>query len=441
MLKDIVYYEIDEAFKIHHVKGREIIDSRGKPTVEAEVSTVGGGVGVAAVPAGASKGKHEAWELRDGDLRFFGLGVRKAVTNIDTIISKEIVGLDSRYQREVDNRMILLDGTPNKSKLGANAILAVSIATSKAAADTYGLPLFRYWGGYLARTLPTPFLNIINGGKHAGNELSIQEFMIVPGGADSFSEAVRMACEVYYKLREFLKEKYGFQAVNVGDEGGFAPPMSRSRDALDALVRAIKMAGYVEGSDIAIAIDAAASSFYDEEKMKYFIDGKHVNPDGLLEYYVELVEEYPIISIEDPFYEEDFRRFAELTKNIGSKVLIVGDDLFVTNINRFREGVMQGSANAILVKMNQIGTVSETFDVIHYAKQVNYQPIISHRSGETEDTTIADLAVATNAGAIKTGAPARGERTAKYNRLLRIEEILGSEAKYAGFTIFPSKPK
>ncbi len=440
-MKDIVYYSIEEAFKIHHVRGREIIDSRGRPTVEAEVSTIGGGVGLAAVPAGASKGKYEAWELRDGDARFFGLGVRKAVKNINNVISKEIVGLDSRYQKEIDNKMIILDGTPNKSRLGANAILAVSIATAKAAADTYGLPLFKYLGGYLARTLPTPFLNIINGGKHAGNKLSIQEFMIVPGEADSFSEALRVACEVYYKLRNYLKDKHGLQAINVGDEGGFAPPMSETREALDALIRAIKMAGYAEGSEVAIALDAAASSFYDELKRKYYIDGKYVEPDKLLEYYLELVEEYPIVSIEDPFHEDDFKRFAELTRKVGSKILIVGDDLFVTNINRFEKGVSMGAANSILVKMNQIGTLSETLDVIHYAMQAGYQPIISHRSGETEDITISDLAVATNAGAIKTGAPARGERTAKYNRLIRIEEILGSEAKYAGFTIFPRKPR
>ena len=441
-MRDLVDFLLEESYKICHVKGRQVLDSRGKPTVEAEVATIGGGVGVSQVPAGASKGRYEAWELRDNDpKKFKGYGVLKAVENINNMIAKEIIGLDSRRQKLIDRKMIELDGTPNKAKLGANAILAVSMSVLKAAADTYGLPLFRYIGGYNARVLPTPFMNIINGGKHAGNELSIQEFMIIPGGLENFNEALRAACEVYYELREILKEKYGLIAVNVGDEGGFAPPMKNSREALDALTKAIKRAGYVEGQDIALALDAAATSFYMPDKGKYFIDGKHFEPYELLDYYVELINEYPIVSIEDPFYEEDFEMFSQLTSKVGNEVLIVGDDLFVTNMNRLKKGVREKAANAILIKMNQIGTISETLEVINYALKVNYQPIISHRSGETEDYMIADLAVGTNVGAIKTGAPARSERTVKYNRLLRISEILFEEAEYAGFKIFPSKPK
>jgi len=441
-MRDLVDFVLEESYKICHVKGRQIIDSRGRPTVEAEVATVGGGVGVSQVPAGASKGAYEAWELRDKDPRKFkGYSVLKAVDNINNIIAKEIVGLDSRRQKLIDKKMIELDGTPNKSKLGANAILAVSMSVLKAAADTYGIPLFRYIGGYNARILPTPFMNIINGGKHAGNELSIQEFMIIPGEVDNFSEAIRVACEVYYELKNILKEKYGLIAVNVGDEGGFAPPMKTSREALDALVKAIRKAGYAEGQDVALALDAAATSFYVADKGKYFIDGKYLDSSTLLEYYIDLVNEYPIVSIEDPFYEEDFEMFSQLTSKIGNKVLIVGDDLFVTNINRLKKGIEERAANAILVKMNQIGTVSETLDVVNYAIKHGYQPIISHRSGETEDYMIADLAVGLNVGAIKTGAPARGERTVKYNRLLRINEILAEEAEYAGFEIFPVKPK
>ncbi|OYT60519.1 MAG: phosphopyruvate hydratase [Desulfurococcales archaeon ex4484_217_1] len=411
-MRDLVDFVLEESYKICHVKGRQIIDSRGRPTVEAEVATVGGGVGISQVPAGASKGAYEAWELRDNDPRKFkGYSVLKAVENINNVIAKEIVDLDSRRQRFIDRKMIELDGTPNKSKLGANAILAVSMSVLKAAADTYGIPLFRYIGGYNARVLPV----------------------------DSFREAIRVACEVYYELENILKEKYGLIAVNVGDEGGFAPPMKTSREALDALVKAIRKAGYVEGSDVALALDAAATSFY--SKGKYFVDGKHLDPSQLLEYYIDLVNEYPIVSIEDPFYEEDFETFSQLTSEIGNKVLVVGDDLFVTNISRLKKGIEARAANAILIKMNQIGTVSETLDVVNYATKHGYRPIISHRSGETEDYMIADLAVGLNVGAIKTGAPARGERTVKYNRLLRISEILAEEAEYAGFEVFPVKPK
>jgi len=419
-------------FEIFYVKAREILDSRGNPTIEVDVSTIGGGFGRAAVPAGASKGVHEAVELRDGGKRFHGLGVLKAVKNVNEIIAPEIEGMDCRLQREIDQKMIELDGTPNKSKLGANAILAVSLANARAAADTYGLPLFQYLGGIQANTLPTPLLNIINGGKHAGNELSIQEFMIVPVGAKSFREAITMASEVYHQLKKLLKEKYGLSAINVGDEGGFAPPMRESREALKALVEAIKSSGYSLEDDFVLAIDAAASSFYNEEKKTYFIDGKALDRESLLEYYLKLVEEYPIKSIEDPFQEEDFEMFSEITREIGKNVQIVGDDLFVTNLERLKKGIELGAANAILLKVNQIGTLTEAIDTALYAMKHGYNVIVSHRSGETEDTFIADLAVALNSGQIKTGAPCRGERTAKYNQLLRIEEFLGPTVRYGG---------
>jgi len=402
-----------EEYKITLVKGREVIDSRGNPTVEAEVRTKCG-IGIALVPAGASKGVHEAVELRDGDKRFHGLGVRKAVDNINQIIAPAITGMDVRQQRSVDNLMITLDGTKNKSKLGANAILAVSLAVAKAAASSLNVELFEYLGGRRARTLPVPLMNILNGGKHAGNELSIQEFMIVPLGADKFSEALRIGCEVYHELKAYLKEKYGVSAINVGDEGGFAPPMKYTRDALDALMTAIKRAGYEPGSDVALAIDAAASSFYLEKEDSYFIDGKKIKRDELLEYYINLVSEYPIISIEDPFHEEDFESFSQITEKLKGKAQIVGDDLFVTNVERLKKGIAQGAANALLLKVNQIGTLSEAIDAAELAFSHGYNVIVSHRSGETEDTTIADLAVALNSGLIKTGAPARGERTAKY---------------------------
>ncbi|RLF13461.1 MAG: phosphopyruvate hydratase [Thermoprotei archaeon] len=424
-----------EEYKITLVKGREVIDSRGNPTVEAEVRTKCG-IGIALVPAGASKGVHEAVELRDGDKRFHGLGVRKAVDNINQIIAPAITGMDVRQQRSVDNLMITLDGTKNKSKLGANAILAVSLAVAKAAASSLNVELFEYLGGRRARTLPVPLMNILNGGKHAGNELSIQEFMIVPLGADKFSEALRIGCEVYHELKAYLKEKYGVSAINVGDEGGFAPPMKYTRDALDALMTAIKRAGYEPGSDVALAIDAAASSFYLEKEDSYFIDGKKIKRDELLEYYINLVSEYPIISIEDPFHEEDFESFSQITEKLKGKAQIVGDDLFVTNVERLKKGIAQGAANALLLKVNQIGTLSEAIDAAELAFSHGYNVIVSHRSGETEDTTIADLAVALNSGLIKTGAPARGERTAKYNRLLRIEDYLGEDAIFPGWNVF-----
>lgn len=427
-------YNMEDEFSITHVKARWVLDSRGNPTVEAEVRTFAGGYGSAIVPSGASTGTHEALELRDGGKRFHGKGVSKAVENVNKIIAPEILGEDSRKQEEIDSKMISLDGTPNKSRLGANAILSVSLAVAHAAADTYGLPLFQYLGGALASTLPVPLMNIINGGKHAGNELKIQEFLIVPVGASSFSEALAMGSEVYHSLRGYLKEKYGVSAINVGDEGGFAPPMSRTREALDALIHAVRNAGYEPGRDVVLALDAAASEFYDEKRGVYTIDGAELTREKLIEFYESLVEEYPIVSIEDPLYEEDFEGFAEVTRSL--KIQVVGDDLFVTNVERLRRGIEAGAANALLLKVNQIGTLTEALSAARMALENNYSVIVSHRSGETEDVTISHIAVALNAGQIKTGAPARSERNAKYNELLRIEEYLGGRARYPGIKAF-----
>jgi len=424
----------ESAYKIAYVKAREVLDSRGNPTVEVEIRTEGGGIGVAEVPAGASKGVHEAVEIRDGGKRYHGLGVKRAVDNVNTIIAPIITGMDSRRQRDLDRILLTLDGTKNKSKLGANAILGVSLANAKAAASTAGMELFRYIGGIRAHILPVPMMNILNGGKHAGNKLSIQEFMIMPVGAEKFSEALRMGCEVYHELKAYLKREYGVTAVNVGDEGGFAPPMEKTREALDALIKSIQNAGYDPEREIVLALDAAASSFYHDGK--YEIDGKLLSRDQMLEYYEAIVSEYPIKSIEDPFYEEDYEGFSIITKMFKGEVQIVGDDLFVTNPERLRKGIELGAANALLLKVNQIGTLTEAMDAAGIAFSQGYNVIVSHRSGETEDTTIADLAVALNSGLIKTGAPARGERTAKYNRLLRIEERLGEEAVYPGWSVF-----
>jgi enolase len=426
-------------FTIRSVHARMILDSRGNPTVEVEVETVGGGWGRAAAPAGASRGKHEALELRDGGRRFKGKGVDKAVFNVNNIIAPQIIGLDSRRQSLIDYVMLKLDGTPNKSRLGANAIVATSLAVAKAAADTAGLPLYRYLGGSASYfVMPVPQLNIINGGVHAGNELSFQEFMIAPVGADSFSEAMRVAVEVYHELKQLLKEKYGSLAVNVGDEGGYAPPMRENREALNALVEAVRRAGYEPGSDVVLGIDAAASHFYDESKGVYTVDGRDFTADELLDYYVQLVDEYPIRYIEDPFYEEDFESFAQLTAKVGVKVLIVGDDLYVTNVSRLRKGIEMRATNAALLKVNQIGTLTEALEYAHLALRAGMKVIISHRSGETEDTTIAHIAVGLRTGFIKTGAPARGERTSKYNELLRIEEELDGEAVYPGVRAYSS---
>ncbi len=429
----------EEIFKIRDVKGRMILDSRGNPTVEAIVVTEGYGVGVAAAPSGASTGKHEALELRDGGRDYHGKGVSRAIDNINNVIGKAIKGMDSRRQAEIDYKMIEIDGTENKSRLGGNAIIATSLAVAKAAASTLEVPLYMYLGGRHANLLPVPMLNIINGGVHAGNKLDFQEFMIVPAGFKSYTLALKAAVETYHELKRILKERYGAQAVNVGDEGGYAPPMEKITEALDVLVEAIKSAGYEPGREIALALDVASSQLYREDKGVYVIEDVEYGRDELIDLYEKLVDEYPIVSIEDPLYEEDFEGFAEITRRLGDKILIVGDDLFVTNPKRLRKGIEMGAANAVLVKVNQIGTLTETVEVVDTAHMNNYRTIISHRSGETEDTSIADIAVGLRAGLIKTGAPARGERTAKYNRLLEIEFEL-DKPEYPGFKPFPRRP-
>lgn len=420
------------AFTIADVYALQIIDSRGDPTVEVVVVTEGGGVGRAATPAGASRGRYEAVELRDGGRSWGGRGVSRAVENVNKFIAPAIKGLESNMYRVVDRKLLELDGTPNKSRLGANALTAVSLANVKAAADTLGVPLFQFLGGFKARLLPIPLMNLINGGAHAGNELTFQEFMVVPVGADKFSEALRMAVEVYKELRKYLKEKYGPSAINVGDEGGYAPPMKFVREALDALVNSIRRAGYSEGTDIYLALDAAASQFYDEGKNVYRVDGKELSSEDLLEYYRELVNQYPVKIIEDPFNEEAFQEFTKLRSYVKGQVLIIGDDLTVTNINRIKKAVSTDSIDGSIIKVNQVGTISESEECIEYLLNFGKKAIISHRSGDTEDNVIAHIAVAYGVGLIKTGAPARGERTSKYNELLRIEYWLGDEALYAG---------
>jgi enolase len=413
-------------YKIQKIHAREILDSRGNPTIEVDVLT-GKGFGRASVPSGASTGTNEALELRDGDLnRYGGKGVLTAVKNVNTIIQKELLELDVRNQREIDELMIELDGTDNKSSLGANTILGVSMAVAKAAANSLNMPLYRYFGGSNAFTLPVPTMNVLNGGKHAGNELAIQEFMIQPKGAESFYEAMQIGAEIYHTLGKLLEQKYGRSSINVGYEGGYAPRMSESAEALEALVQSIEEAGYME-TEVTIGLDCAASEFYEDEF--YTIDGKKLAASELMDYYVELVNTYPILSIEDPFYEESFEDFETLTSELWDTI-IVGDDLFVTNLERLSRGVDMGAANALLLKVNQIGSISEAFDAASMASRNGYTVIVSHRSAETEDTTISDLAVGIGAEMIKTGAPARGERTAKYNQLLRIEEDLGEVARY-----------
>ena len=413
-------------YKIQKIHAREILDSRGNPTIEVDVFTPKG-FGRASVPSGASTGTNEALELRDEDPnRYGGKGVLTAVKNVNTIIQKELLGLDVRNQREIDELMIELDETDNKSNLGANAILGVSMAVAKAAADSLNIPLYRYFGGSNAFTLPVPTMNVLNGGKHAGNELAIQEFMIQPKGAETFYDAIQMGAEIYHVLGKLLEKKYGRSSTNVGYEGGYAPKMSESIEALDALIQAIEEAGYTD-TEVTIGLDAAASEFYEDEL--YTIDGKKLTAPELMDYYIELVNTYPILSIEDPFYEEAFEDFEALTNELWDTI-IVGDDLFVTNIERLSKGVDMGAGNALLLKINQIGTLSEAFDAASMASRNGYTVIVSHRSAETEDTTISDLSVAIGAEMIKTGAPARGERTAKYNQLLRIEEDLGEVAHY-----------
>ena len=424
---------MEDLFRIRHVWALEILDSRGNPTAEAWVETEALRKACFKVPSGASKGKFEALELRDGDKRFGGKGVRKAVKNINEFIADKIVGLDSRDQRLIDTTLIELDGTENKSRLGANAILAVSMAVAKAAAATADLPLYKYLGGVGSHLMPTPMMNIINGGLHAGNKLSFQEFMIIPTGFNSYSDALRAGVEVYQTLKRLLREKYGSQAVNVGDEGGFAPPMGRTEEALEALVKAVEESGYEPDRQVVLGLDCAASTFY--KNGRYHVDGKAYTAGELLDLYLNLVEKYPIKSIEDPFQEDDFYHHSTITEKLHGRVQIVGDDLFTTNKYRLEQGISLGACNALLFKLNQVGTLTEALEAASTAFRAGYRVIVSHRSGETEDTTIADISVALNTGLIKTGAPARAERTSKYNRLLEIEMELGEQAKYPSFML------
>jgi len=418
---------------IEAVGAREILDSRGNPTVEVEVALDDGTLSRAAVPSGASTGAFEAVELRDGEARYGGKGVRKAVGAVLDTIGPELVGFEASEQRLVDAAMIALDATPDKNKLGANAILGVSLAVAKAAAESADLPLFRYLGGPNAYLLPVPMMNILNGGAHADSNVDVQEFMVAPIGAPTFSEAVRYGAEVYHALKAVLKSK-GL-ATGLGDEGGFAPSLDSNRAALDLIVEAIGKAGFTPGTDIALALDVAATEFYSEGAYQY--EGKPKTADEMIGYYDSLVATYPIVSIEDPLAEEDWDGWKALTERLDDAVQIVGDDLFVTNPTRLTRGIEQGAANALLVKVNQIGTLTETFEAVELAHRYGYRCMMSHRSGETEDTTIADLVVATNCGQIKSGAPARTDRTAKYNQLLRIEEELDDAARYAGARAFP----
>lgn len=417
--------------KISQIVAREILDSRGNPTIEVDVHTDYGFMGRAAVPSGASTGAFEAVELRDGDKgRYLGKGVQTAVAHVNEDIAPALMGMDVFAQNEIDAALIALDGTANKAKFGANAILGVSLACAKAAADCAGLPLFRYIGGSNAKVFPAPMMNILNGGKHADNNVDIQEFMVMPLGAPSFKEALRIGTEIFHQLKGVLKAK-GYHTA-VGDEGGFAPNLSSNEEAFQVIVEAIEKAGYEPGKDVFIAIDAAATELYSDGT--YHLEGEGVKRDavGMVDYYEEMVDRYPIISIEDGLDEEDWEGWKMLTERIGKRVQLVGDDLFVTNTERLAKGIQEGIANSILIKVNQIGTLTETLDAIEMAKQAGYTTVISHRSGETEDTTIADIAIAVNAGQIKTGAPSRTDRVAKYNQLLRLEEQLGSAACYRG---------
>lgn len=418
---------------IIHAFAREILDSRGNPTVEAEVLLDDMSNGVAGVPSGASTGVHEAHELRDGGDRYLGKGVQKAVENVNEEIADAIAGIEADDQRLIDQAMIELDGTDNKSRLGANAILGVSIAAAKAAAESAGLPLYRYIGGPNAHILPVPMMNILNGGSHADSGVDVQEFMIAPIGAKTFSEALRQGTEVYHALKAVIKDK-GL-STGLGDEGGFAPSVESTKAALDLIVEAIEKAGLKPGEDIALALDVASSEFFEDGVYK-FEGGEH-SADDMAKVYEELINEYPIVSIEDPLQEDDWEGYTKLTAAIGDKVQIVGDDFFVTNPERLARGIEEKAANALLVKVNQIGTLTETFDAVDLAHRNGYRTMMSHRSGETEDTTIADLAVALGCGQIKTGAPARSERVAKYNQLLRIEQELDDAAVYAGRSAFP----
>ncbi len=423
------YLEIQDIF------ARQILDSRAFPTVEVEVTLEDGTVGRAAVPSGASTGKFEAVELRDGDKDVYGgKGVLKAVEHVNNEIAAEIIGLNVFDQVLIDNLMIELDGTPNKANFGANAILGVSLAVAKAAAAAVGLPLYQYIGGVNAKTLPVPMMNVINGGSHADNNVDLQEFMIMPVGAESFSKALQMCSQTYHVLKGLLNSK-GL-ATAVGDEGGFAPDLASNEDAIKIIIEAIEKAGFVPGKDMYIALDPAASEFYKDGKYDLASEGRKLSSQEMVDYYVDLVEKYPIISIEDGLDEEDWDGWKIMTDKLGGKIQLVGDDLFVTNVERLKTGIDKGIANSILIKLNQIGTLTETLDAIEMANRAGYTAVISHRSGETEDSTIADLAVALNAGQIKTGAPARSERVAKYNQLLRIEEELDESAQFRGLSGF-----
>jgi enolase len=419
---------------ISNIVARQVLDSRGNPTVEVDVHTSDGHMGRAAVPSGASTGKHEAVELRDGDKKvYLGKGVMKAVTNVNNTLAEELYGWDITDQRGLDQMMLTIDGSANKAKLGANAILAVSLATAKAAAQATGLSLYRYVGGANARTLPVPMMNILNGGAHADNKIDFQEFMVMPVGASSFSEGLRWGVEIFHTLKSVLKDK-GY-STNVGDEGGFAPDIQSNDEAIETVLKAIEKAGYKPGEQVAIAMDAANSELYDEKSKKYVFhksSGAKLSSEELVEYWVKWCKKYPIVSIEDGMAEDDWKGWKLLTEALGSKVQLVGDDLFVTNVTRLERGIKENIGNGLLVKVNQIGTLSETIDAVTMAQHSSYNTIMSHRSGETEDATIADLAVALNCGQIKTGSASRSDRMAKYNQLLRIEEELGTNAWYPG---------
>ena len=418
-----------EMFEIIDIKAREVLDSRGNPTIETEIIT-GGGYGSAIVPSGASTGKNEALELRDKNQRYGGKGVLNAVRNVNETITPLLIGMDIRKQREIDRIMIEEDGTENKSNLGANSILSVSLAAARCAADTLNLPLYQYIGGLNTYVLPVPMMNVINGGEHAGNELDFQEFMIMPVGAKSFSEALRICAEVYHHMKKIIAKKYGKSSTNVGDEGGYAPPMKEISEPLEVIMSTIEELSYKDS--VKIALDTASSTFYDEKSKMYNAMGKKMDSGELIDLFADVSSKYPIVSIEDPMAEDDFDGFVEITRKLGKKIQIVGDDLFVTNKNILSTGIKKGACNSLLLKVNQIGSLTEAIDTASMAYRNGYSVVVSHRSGETEDTMIADLAVGISSGQIKTGAPSRSERCAKYNRLLRIEEYMGQSAVYAG---------
>lgn len=432
-------YETSDDLRIQRVAAREVLDSRGNPTVEVTVTLLGGTQGTAIVPSGASTGAHEAVELRDGDLaRFGGKGVLLAVAHVQGVLQDALTGLEASDQVGLDERIIALDGSPDKSHVGANAMLGVSLAAARATASALGQPLYRYLGGVGARTLPVPMMNVLNGGKHAENSTDVQEFLIVPVAATSFREAVRWCVETYHALKKVLRDRK--LNTNVGDEGGFAPAFGSNREALEALVAAIESAGYQPGEDIFLALDPAASEFYEDGRYRLAREGRSLTAGELIDLYEQWIGAFPIISLEDGLAEDDWQGWAELTRRLGSRVQVIGDDIFVTNTHLLRRGIRERVANSILVKLNQIGTLSETLAAVEMAQRAGYTAVVSHRSGETEDTTIADFVVATNAGQIKTGAPARSERVAKYNRLMAIEDQLGVSARYAGFSAFYNVP-